>query len=643
MTETHPSTPDRASPSVGSPSVGSASGANAAGLPVARRARRPEQAVFALGVTIASFVGVVLLPPPMLLLALMVLPLVFAAGLLFRPAGLAKWWALGGTSVNLFVSLLLLGEFVFGRGETFQAGASVPWLPELGLSFSIGVDSVSMLLIGLTALLGPVCVLGSWTAIRERRRLFYGWLLVLQTAMVGVFAARDLLVFYICFEFTLLPMFVLINEFGSSNRKKAAIKFFLYTFTGSLIALAGLIYVAAQVGRAVGGFTLDLEVITEWAPTVLSTGEQAMVFFMLLAGFAVKVPLFPVHTWLPLAHTEAPTAGSVVLAGVLLKLGTYAIYRLVLPLVPAASYEYAPLIAALSVIGVVYAGLICWVQDDVKKLVAYSSVSHLGFCVLGLFALNAAGLTGGVLYMINHGLSTGALFLLIGFVYERYHTRDMRKLGGLAARMPVWSFFMVYFAMASVGLPGLNGFVSEFLCTMGAFQSYTEWAGGGPEPVSAGSTWGPLGPWFALAAGTGVIIAAIYLLTMVARMVWGTLKEPHDHHDSGHADGHPPAPKLPADLTAREITALAPLALACLVFGVVPTQTLIGAIQTQVNAQVADIRENANRAGVGLIPAAAAALEPRTGPTPKAAPSLTPGGVEPGQAESTGLAAVGAR
>lgn len=524
-----------------------------------------------------------------MLVLLILVPLAFAALVLLRPPASAKWWALTGTTICLVLGAMLLGRF-FSNDTPFQAEGTLTWLPALGLNLSVGIDSIAALLIALTLLLGPICVGASWTAIPDSRgRLFYGWLLVLQAAMVGVFAARDLLLFYTCFEFTLLPMFVLINEFGSTNRHRAAVKFFLYTFTGSLIALAGLVYAAWAVatrGMGVDGFTLDIGVLTEHASRVLTDREQGFVLLALLCGFAVKVPLFPLHTWLPLAHTEAPTAGSVILAGVLLKLGTYAMYRFVLPFVPVAVYEHAPAIGVLAVIGIIYAGLICWVQSDIKKLVAYSSVSHLGFCVLGLFALNTAGLTGSVLYMLNHGLSTGALFLLVGFMYERYHTRDMRQIGGLGAKMPVWSTFMVFFVMSSVGLPGLNGFVSEFYCTMGAFTSSTEWAGG--HDPQAGATWGPLGPWFGVAAGTGVIVAAIYLLYMLSKIVWGTLREP-PHHEGEH-DG----PHLPTDLNAREIATLLPIAALCVVFGLFPRQTLINAIEGPVNAQVAFIQQRVN-------------------------------------------------
>jgi NADH-quinone oxidoreductase subunit M len=371
---------------------------------------------------------------------------------------------------------------------------------------------------------------------------------VLSAAMIGVFLARDLLIFYICFEFTLVPMFFLIAIYGSTNRAWASVKFFIYTFLGSLIALAGFLYVAWANSQHAGAWSFAISDLTEFASTGMTSTEQAWILLALMAGFAVKIPLFPVHTWLPLAHTEAPTAGSVLLAGVLLKLGTYGLYRFVLPMTPVAVVDWAPVIGILAIIGILYAALICWVQTDVKKLVAYSSVSHLGFCVLGLFALNPFGLQGSVLYMINHGLSTGALFFLIGMMYERYHTRDMGVVGGLASKMPVWSSFMVFFVLASVGLPGLNGFISEFLCLIGTFTA----GGSGAYP-------GVLGPWFAAIAAIGMVFAAMYLLIMVGKIVFGPLREPAGHHCD-----------LPADLTVREIVVLAPLAIACVWIGVQP-------------------------------------------------------------------------
>ena len=418
----------------------------------------------------------------------------------------------------------------------------------------IGFEASGWLwLIVLAAFLQPLMVIGSYSSITSNLKQYFGWLMALQAAMVGVFAARDLLFFYFCFELTLVPMYVLISMFGSSNRKRASGKFFLYTFTGSIIALAGFVYVALQAMGDDGSLTFNIDVLRDTAQQ-MSAGEQALVLGAMLLGFGVKVPIFPLHTWLPLAHTEAPTAGSVILAGVLLKLGTYAFYRFTLPFLPDAVATYAPALAILAIIGIVYAGLICWVQRDVKKLVAYSSVSHLGFCILGLFALNMAGLQGSVLYMINHGLSTGALFFCIGFMYERYHTRSMLELGGLAKKMPVWAFFMVFFTMASVGLPGLNGFVSELLCLVGAFTS-------GASYIGVGGTEGNLGPYFAAVAGFGMIVAAMYLLYMVGKVVFGPLKEPvgHQHHGP-----------LPVDLSLREIGVLTPLVIACVVLGIYP-------------------------------------------------------------------------
>ncbi len=494
----------------------------------------------------------------------MALPILGALLIASRPAERAHRTAMGVSIGVLIIVFAMMSRFDWDHGATYQFANSFAVLPEMGIHLSYGVDAVAMWLVILTAILQPLCVLGSKTAITENQRAFYAWLTVLQAPMLGVFFARDLVFFYTCFEFTLVPMYVLIALFGSTNRKKAATKFFLYTFTGSIIALAGLIYVAfiATKNGAVA-WNFDIDTLAA-AARGMTLSEQSWVLFALMCGFAVKVPLFPVHTWLPLAHTEAPTAGSVVLAGVLLKLGTYAIYRFVLPFVPMAVVEYAGVIATICIVGILYGGLICWVQRDVKKLVAYSSVAHLGFCMLGMFALNMMGGVGSVLYMINHGLSTGALFLCIGMIYERYHTRSMQEMEGLAKVMPVWAFFMVFFTMASVGLPGLNGFVSEFMCLLGAFQS-------GAIGIGKGGTLGTLGPWYAAVAGAGMIVAAVYLLYMVGKVVFGPLREPGGHKDHGR-DAHATDPSaLPRDLTRREIGILIPLALGCIILGVIPT------------------------------------------------------------------------
>jgi len=489
---------------------------------------------------------------------LILLPLVGSAVVAFLPAERTRLGALIVSLVTFALSIVIAAGFPAWQTGAFALEQSADWLQTLGVALSLHADSVSMLLVLLTTLLMPLAILGSFTAVTQRVREYYVWLLILQAAMTGVFLAKDLVLFYVCFEFTLVPMYFLIALYGGDNRARAAIKFFLYTFTGSLITLAGLLYVAWQYRAMTGSaWSFDIPTLTEFASTALSAEQQGWVLASLIAGFAVKVPLFPVHTWLPLAHTEAPTAGSVILAGVLLKLGTYGLYRFVLPMAPIAVVEWAPILGVLAVVGILYAALVCWVQEDVKKLIAYSSVSHLGFCVLGLFALNPMGAQGSVLYMINHGLSTGALFFLIGMIYERYHTRDMNRLGGLARRMPIWSCFMVFFVLSSVGLPGLNGFVSEFLCLIGAFTASGDAQTGYP---------GVLGPWYAAAAGVGMILAAMYLLIMVGKVVFGPLKEPHVAH--GHPGDAPHA--LPPDLSAREIFVLVPLAVLCVYLGVQP-------------------------------------------------------------------------
>lgn len=540
------------------------------------------------------------------LAALIAIPLVFIAPVLARPAKEAKWIALLGTFIALAAGLWSMTQFSWAQSDRPQFESAYDWFPALGLKASLGVDGVSMALILLTLFLGPICVACSFTAISEREKTYYAWILALQAAMTGVFAAQDLVLFYVCFEFTLIPMFVLISLWGSTNRKKAAVKFFLYTFTGSVIALAGFAFVAYSYAQAHNGqWSFDLATLQKHSAS-LPASQQAWVLLALMAGFAVKIPLFPVHTWLPLAHTEAPTAGSVILAGVLLKLGTYGMFRFALPYAPDAVAAYAPFMAGLCIIGILYGGLICWVQQDVKKLVAYSSVAHLGFCILGLLALNSAGIRGSVLYMINHGLSTGGLFLLIGMVYERYHTRDMRELGGLAARMPVWSTFMVFFAMASVGLPGTNGFVSEFLCLLGAFQAASCWSSGvctiSGDHVPGATAGGVLGPAYAAIAGIGMIVAAMYLLMMVGKVVWGPLKEPGDHGShgdhahgdqghNGHGHGGHHNPLLPRDLSLREILVITPMAIGCLVLGIYPKPAL-DAINPSVEQTIRTVQGN---------------------------------------------------
>ncbi|MDX2199673.1 MAG: NADH-quinone oxidoreductase subunit M [Phycisphaerae bacterium] len=443
----------------------------------------------------------------------------------------------------------------------------------LRISWHVALDALSAPLMLLTAILVPLSVACSFTAIRHRVNEYYAWLLMLTSGMFGVFAARDLLLFYVFFEFTLIPLYFLIGIWGGSDRRYAANKFFLFTFAGSVLTFAGILYLAIRGAQLSGSGVVDFDLVRLSSLALggagLTAGEQSLLFLAFFAGFAIKVPLFPLHTWLPLAHTEAPTAGSVLLAGVLLKLGTYGFLRFSLPMVPSGAMEWASLMGVLAVMGIIYGALCSWVQQDVKKLVAYSSVSHLGFCMLGMFSLVDYGISGSVLYMINHGLSTGALFLCVGMMYERYHTRDMRKLGGLAKEMPIFAFFLVVFVLSSVGLPGLNGFVSEFTTLMAAFNS----------PLV-------LGPWFGVFGATGILLGAIYLFYMTGSVLFGPYKAPADTPDLSAG--------LSKDLNRREIAILTPLAVLCVILGWAPrlvTDTLDPLIQAQVLNRVAAARQ----------------------------------------------------
>lgn len=535
-------------------------------------------------------------PGAWMLPMMVALPLVFAIGVVLMPGrdDMARTVALGVSAVVFMLSLITAMTFDFTDGATLQLTSNMSWMPSLGISLSFGIDSISMWLILLTTFLMPITILGTWNDGGKRPREFYLWLLALEGALIGVFAATDLILFYVFFELTLVPLFFLIGIFGSTNKLYAAYKFFVFTLAGSVFTFAGVVYVAYHVADQTGVWTFYLPALMEALANTeiaMSATQQGWVMLALMIGFAVKVPLWPVHTWLPLAHTEAPTAGSVILAGVLLKLGSYGMLRFVLPMVPEAVVEYAGVVAVLCIIGIIYAALICWVQSDIKKLVAYSSVSHMGFCILGLFAVNHAGVGGSVMYMINHGIATGALFLCVGMIYNRYHTRQMDELGGLGKVMPVWSFFMVFFCLASVGLPGLNGFVGEFLTIFGAFTSDFL-----------------LGPWYAAFAAIGLILGAIYILYMLGRVVLGPLKLPVSHDDD-HG---------PSDLNGREIATLAPLAVACLVLGLYPTPVLrslesnITAITKPVVVQIEAAK--AEQAEQGDEPKISLTLDPEVTP-----------------------------
>lgn len=485
-------------------------------------------------------------------------------------ARIALWVGLA----TMVVSLLLWWSVTPATtliGETNAAWITVGPQDEQGnlisgvrIRYHVGLDAISAPLVGLTGLLVPLAIACGFSAIRTRMREYYAWMLGLTAAMFGVFAARDVLLFYIFFEATLVPLYFLIGVWGGAQRRYAANKFFLFTFLGSVITFAGILYLAVRGAQLTGSRIVSFDLATLSSLSAMTMQEQSLLFLALFCGFAIKVPFFPLHTWLPLAHTEAPTAGSVLLAGVLLKLGTYGFLRFSLPMVPFGAVEWAPLMGWLAVAGIVYGALCSWAQSDVKKLVAYSSVSHLGFCMLGMFSMVPAGLSGAVLYMVNHGISTGALFLLVGMMYERYHTREMDQVGGLARRMPIFAFFLVLFTLSSIGLPGLNGFVSEFTTLLAAYQSTV------------------LGPKFSVIGATGILLGAVYMLYVVGKVLLGPLKEPHHTPDVSQGLSH--------DLNRREIAILTPLAVAVVLLGLFPrlvTDSLDPALRRQVLARVA--------------------------------------------------------
>jgi NADH-quinone oxidoreductase subunit M len=447
-----------------------------------------------------------------------------------------RWIALGFTLATFIISLLLLG-----RAPTDSSGfrfvANYQWIAAINARYHIGVDGISLWLVILTTLLMPISVLSSWRSIEKRQISYYAFLLLLESAMIGVFVSLDLLIFYLFFEASLVPMFFLIGIWGGKNRIYAAAKFFIYTALGSLLMLVGIIALYFIYG------TFDYVTILNAmiaGTRVLSPNTEFWLFLAFAFAFSIKVPLFPFHTWLPDAHTEAPTAGSVILAGVLLKMGTYGLMRFNLTLFPDASQRMAWLMITLAVIGIIYGALVAMVQPDVKRLVAYSSVSHMGFIVMGLFAFTDQGMQGALYQMLNHGVSTGALFLLVGMIYDRRHTRQISDFGGLAQPMPVYATFFVITALASAGLPLLNGFVGEFLTLLGTWISPTI-----THPR-----------WTTMFAATGMIWAAVYLLWMVQRVFFGKIT--HEENRSLK------------DLNAREIGLLAPLLALMLFMGAYP-------------------------------------------------------------------------
>ncbi|NUQ62439.1 MAG: NADH-quinone oxidoreductase subunit M [Pirellulales bacterium] len=494
---------------------------------------------------------------PNLLLATLLLPLagaVLAAGDRIR----ARQSALVTTVLTSLLAALLVSQYPPGA----EAFAKVDWSwlgwteAPVDIHFSIALDGLSLWLYGLTSLLMVVAVLVSWDAVREHSPAYYRLLLLLETGMLGVFVARDIILFYVFFEFTLIPLFFLIGIWGSEERRHAAVKFFLFTLAGSVLTFLGLVAIVLwDYYASPGRMTFSIpQLAANLAENPMPFGLQLAIFLALFAGFAIKVPLFPLHTWLPLAHVQAPTAGSVILAGVLLKVGTYGFVRFNLPMLPEATAWCMPWLLGLSVAGIVYGALVALAQEDMKRLIAYSSVSHLGFCMLGVFSLNRLGVQGGVLQMINHGLSTGGLFALVGMLYERYHTRQIRDYGGIARRLPVLAFFMLVMTLSSIGLPGLNGFAGEFLLLLGMFQrAWTE--------VPPG--WTILLRVIAVVAVSGVILGAWYMLNLVQRVFFGPLREPSldSHHE------HPPV----RDLNIREVMALSPLVVFIVWIGIQPS------------------------------------------------------------------------
>lgn len=464
---------------------------------------------------------------------LVFLPSAGALALLLIPSGstgaLFKT-ALGFTTLAFLWSLKILWNFVSTSGE-MQFVERHSWISTYGIDYFVGIDGISLFLVLLTALLGPLVILASWT-IGQRVKEYLFFMLVLETGILGAFAALDLFLFYVFWEVMLVPMYFLIGVWGGPRRIYAALKFVLYTMSGSLLMLVAIIYLAIRNFEVTQTLTFDLLQIYHLD---LPLEEQWWLFLAFALSFAIKVPLFPFHTWLPDAHVEAPTAGSVILAAVLLKLGTYGFLRFAIPLFPEATLAAAPWISALAVIGIIYGAMVAMMQADLKKLVAYSSVSHLGFVMLGLFVLNLQGVEGALYQMLNHGLSTGALFLIVGMIYERRHTRMIEDFGGLWKQLPVFSAFFLVVTLSSIGLPGLSGFVGEFLILLGAFQN---------------------SPWSAAAAASGVVLGAIYMLWMFRRVVFGPLSRPENQRLK--------------DVDLREVTILVPILALIIFMGIYP-------------------------------------------------------------------------
>ncbi len=460
-----------------------------------------------------------------------------------------KWITFGITIFIFFVSLLLLGDASLSENG-FYFERNIPWIEAINTNYHVGVDGLSLWLVILTTFIMPIAVLSTWDAVEEKHTAFYVFLLLLQSAMIGVFVTLDLLVFYLFFEASLVPMFFLIGIWGGSNRIYAAVKFFIFTALGSLLMLVAIISLYYLYANANGGSgTFDYVLLLnslETGKMTFAASTGTLLFFAFAVAFSIKVPMFPFHTWLPDAHTEAPTAGSVILAAVLLKMGTYGLMRFCFTLFPEASREFAWLFIILAIIGIIYGALVAMVQPDIKRLVAYSSIAHMGFVILGMFSFTEMGMQGALYTMLAHGVTTGALFLLVGFIYDRRHTRLISEYGGLSSIMPIYATFFVITTMASIGLPFLNGFVGEFLIMIGMWSS-----------TALSGSWNQVATMF---AGTGVIFAAVYLLWMVQRVFFGKITNDKN--------------KSLLDLNAREIGLMVPLLFLMVFMGVYPKPIL---------------------------------------------------------------------
>ena len=487
-----------------------------------------------------------------LLSLIMFTPLVGAIILLFvskQNEGFIRWIANGTVAVGFIVSLPLWFWYD-GRNPDWQFVEQHEWIPSIGASYFLAVDGFSTLLILLTTMMGVIAVLSSWNAITMRVKEYYIFLLILQTGMIGAFVALDFLLFFLFWEVVLVPMYFLIGIWGSDNRLYSAIKFFLFTLIGSVIMLLGILAVYFYHQSVTGVYTFD---ITQFHELNIPFDLQWWIFLAFFLGFAVKVPMFPFHTWLPDAHTDAPTAGSVILAAVLLKMGTYGFIRFSLPILPEATQASVWWVAALSIIGIVYGALVAMAQRDWKRLVAYSSVSHMGMVMLGMFALTPVGITGSIVQQLNHGISTGALFLLVGVVYERRHTRLIAEYGGLSKVMPVYAAIFLVMTMSSIGLPTLNGFIGEVLILQGVFVVNKMWA---------------------FVAASGIVLGAAYMLWLYQRTMFGTVTNPKNE-------------SLP-DLSFREFATFAPLLVLAVWIGLYP-KPFLDRLETSVDRVIARV------------------------------------------------------